>query len=108
MQQLFGHRGPMDDETMYNMEVLMVNAANGNLNGWPDVLRTGKYAGDILEDVCSEWAGNMLPQYDYCASELLMQLADESEQLAQAVDYMAESTSMTVVLTTRLVNGEFF
>ena len=56
VQKLFSYRGSMDDETMYNMEMLMVNAAMGNLNGWSDVLRSGKYMGDSFESACGDWA----------------------------------------------------
>ncbi len=108
VQKLFSYRGSMDDETMYNMEMLMVNAANGNLNGWSDALRSGKYMGDSFESACGEWADSILREYTYCAPELLLQVAGDSQQLGQAVDYMAAWTGARDEMINRLVAGEFF
>ena len=108
VQKLFSYRGSMDDETMYNMEMLMVNAANGNLNGWSDVLRSGKYMGDSFESACGDWADSILREYMYCAPELLLQVAGDSKQLGQAVDYMASWTGAADEMAARIQAGDFF
>ena len=108
VQKLFSYRGSMDDETMYNMEMLMVNAAMGNLNGWSDVLRSGKYMGDSFESACGEWADAILREYMYCAPELLLQVAGDSKQLGQAVDYMASYTGSLDEMAVRIQAGDFF
>ena len=108
VQKLFSYRGSMDDETMYNMEMLMVNAAMGNLNGWSDVLRSGKYMGDSFENACGDWADSILREYMYCAPELLLQVAGDSKQLGQAVDYMASYTGSLDEMAVRIQAGDFF
>ena len=108
VQKLFSYRGSMDDETMYNMEMLMVEATVGNLSGWPDVLRSGKYTGDSFESACGAWADSILREYMYCAPELLLQIAGDSKQLGQAVDYMASYTGSLDEMAARIQAGDFF
>ena len=98
----------MDDETMYNMEMLMVEATVGNLSGWPDVLRSGKYTGDSFESACGAWADSILREYMYCAPELLLQIAGDSKQLGQAVDYMASYAGSLDEMAVRIQAGDFF
>ena len=108
VQRLFSYRGSMDDETMYNMEMLMVEATVGNLSGWPDVLRSGKYTGDSFESACGAWADSILREYMYCAPELLLQIAGDSKQLGQAVDYMASYAGSLDEMAVRIQAGDFF
>ena len=108
VQKLFSYRGSMDDETMYNMEMLMVEATVGNLSGWPDVLRSGKYTGDSFESACGAWADSILREYMYCAPELLLQIAGDSKQLGQAVDYMASYAGSLDEMAVRIQAGDFF
>ena len=44
----------------------------------------------------------------YCAPELLLQLADDSQQLGQAVDYMASYTGSLDEMAVRIQAGDFF
>ena len=108
VQKLFDYKGTMDDETMYNMEILMANAAMGSLDGWADVLRSGKYTGDSLEECCGVWADMILRDFMNCAPELLLQVAGDSQQLGQAVDAMAYYTGAIEEMAVMMEAGEFW